>query len=487
MRIPAVPVIYILPKIHKDPENPPGRPDVKYVTKLPSYLKDTIDTIQFINNITWKKGYIIGTCDVTSLYTIIDHKLGIQAVRYYLDEDISLKNHQKEFQLKSIDFILTKNYFWFEGDYYLQTKGTAMGTRFAPSYANFFMGMWEQNNIIPQLNKDVGLITWKHYIDDCLFIWKGSENDLTIFLEGLNNNTSNITFTSNYSTSNVNFLDLNIYVEKDNNFIQFITTYNNSNKELETIIQKHWHILLKDKDLHDHLSANPHIIDKKPRTMKQMLVPSCLPSKKQKQTSDPFNTGVSNGFFACRTCKGCKTSKVNERKVTNFKSNVTNVEFAIKDITCNSNNVIYLLQCPCSLQYIGRTNRNLKTRIGEHMNNIKKGLLTHRGQFTKIRSCARRNFAALGRTSPGVVSPALRKFTKIRSCAQGVSAHFKTYHNSDPSLLQFTGIVSKKTHWRGGDIVNIISREETLWIHKLKTLTPQGLNIDIDLKCFLND
>ncbi|OCT55751.1 hypothetical protein XELAEV_18004336mg [Xenopus laevis] len=167
----------------------------------------------------------------------------------------------------------------------------------------------------------------------------------------------------------------------------------------------------------------------------------------QKQPSDPFKTGISHGFFACRTCKGCKTSKVNERNVTNFKSNITDAEFAIKDIiTCNSNNVIYLLQCPCNLQYIGRTNRHLKTRIGEHMNNIRKGLMTH-----------------------------------------SVSAHFKFHHNSDPSLLKFIGIVLKKTHWRGGDIVNAISREETQWIHKLKILTPQGLNIDIDLKCFLND
>ncbi|OCT97713.1 hypothetical protein XELAEV_18009942mg [Xenopus laevis] len=362
-----------------------------------------------------------------------------------------------------------------------------MGMRFAPSYANLFIGMWEQNNIIPQLNKDVGLITWKRYIDDCLFIWKGSENDLTIFLEDnipysqFNRIKRNCSKNIDYEKESViltkqfkekgykdniirnakamcdkknrnKMLENKNKIKKkqispDNNFIQFITTYNNSNKELETIIQRHWHILLKDKDLHDHLSANPRIIYKKPRTIKQMLVPSCFPSKKQKQTSDPFNTGVSNGFFACRTCKGCKTSKVNERKVTNFKSNVTNVEFAIKDIiTCNSSNVIYLLQCPCNLQYIGRTNRNLKTRIGEHMNNIKKGLMTH-----------------------------------------SVSAHFKTYHNSDASLLQFTGIVSEKTHWRGGDIINIISREETLWIHKLKTLTPQGLNIDIDLKCFLND
>lgn len=68
-----------------------------------------------------------------------------------------------------------------------------------------------------------------------------------------------------------------------------------------------------------------------------------------------------------------------------------------------------------------------------------------------------------------------------------VSAHFKTHHNSDPTLFKFMGIVQKKAHWRGSDIVQIISREETLWIHRLKTLTPGGLNIEIDLKCFLSN
>lgn len=49
--------------------------------------------------------------------------------------------------------------FKFEPNLYLQTRGTAMGTRFAPSYANLFMGQfdtlyiqnpqpWSTNNIL---------------------------------------------------------------------------------------------------------------------------------------------------------------------------------------------------------------------------------------------------------------------------------------------------------------------------------------------------
>ena len=38
----------------------------------------------------------------------------------------------------------------FNGDYYIQTQGTAMGTRMAPAYANIFMYTMEEK-IIEQL------------------------------------------------------------------------------------------------------------------------------------------------------------------------------------------------------------------------------------------------------------------------------------------------------------------------------------------------
>ena len=40
--------------------------------------------------------------------------------------------------------ILGMNNFSFNGQHFLQTHGTAMGTRMAPSCANLFMGNFEQ-------------------------------------------------------------------------------------------------------------------------------------------------------------------------------------------------------------------------------------------------------------------------------------------------------------------------------------------------------
>ncbi len=39
-------------------------------------------------------------------------------------------------------------------------------------------------------------------------------------------------------------------------------------------------------------------------------------------------------------------------------------------ITCKTNNVIYMIQCPCNKMYAGETSRSLKERITEHRSAI---------------------------------------------------------------------------------------------------------------------
>ena len=80
--------------------------------------------------------------EVISLYTSIPHKFGIEAVDYFLSkyqEDLHPK-FKKEFVLESANFILKNNIVTFDSEFYLQIKGTAMGTIFAPTYANLTIG-----------------------------------------------------------------------------------------------------------------------------------------------------------------------------------------------------------------------------------------------------------------------------------------------------------------------------------------------------------
>ena len=71
--------------------------------------------------------------------------------------------------------ILGMNNFFFNGQHFLQTHGTAMGTRMAPSYVNLFMGNFEQLAIE---NAPLKLFVWWRYIDGIFMIWTEGEGNL---------------------------------------------------------------------------------------------------------------------------------------------------------------------------------------------------------------------------------------------------------------------------------------------------------------------
>ena len=88
--------------------------------------------------------------------------------------------------------ILTLNNLIFNSRNYLQTKGCAMGTICAPSYANIFMDHFEKKLIYPFI-KGLSLI-YLRFIDDIFFIWTGNKKDLMKFLNDLNTKDESIKF-----------------------------------------------------------------------------------------------------------------------------------------------------------------------------------------------------------------------------------------------------------------------------------------------------
>lgn len=154
---------YLLPKIHKDPDSwsrpfkiPPGRPIVSDCSSETyraaefidyflnpsakthkSYIKDTYDFIEKIKYLNMPEGSLLFTIDVDSLYTNIEMKEGIQAVREAFFKSRNKKRPDKEL-LQLLEINITKNDFEFNGNFFLQIKGTAMGKKFAPAYSGLF-------------------------------------------------------------------------------------------------------------------------------------------------------------------------------------------------------------------------------------------------------------------------------------------------------------------------------------------------------------
>lgn len=224
---------YILPKIHKDPEKwtvpfkvPPGRPIVsdcgsetyqtaEYIdyflnplsTKHPSFIKDTYHFISIIKNLKIPVNSSFFTVDIDSLYTNIDTKAGLQAVKKVFRQ-YPQENRPDQELLELLEINLTKNDFEFDSKYYLQIKGVAMGKKFAPSYANIFMADWEEKALGKCQKKP---LLYLRYLDDIFGIWTHSHSEFENFITILDTYDPSIRLKYKFDEQSVDFLDTTVY------------------------------------------------------------------------------------------------------------------------------------------------------------------------------------------------------------------------------------------------------------------------------------
>lgn len=79
--------------------------------------------------------------DVVNKDSNVPHDYGIQTIKYWLETfPHELPNRTKgNFIIESLEFIFKNNYFIFNETPYREKSETAMGTNFAPTYANLVM------------------------------------------------------------------------------------------------------------------------------------------------------------------------------------------------------------------------------------------------------------------------------------------------------------------------------------------------------------
>ena len=102
---------------------------------------------------------------------------------------------------------MLKTTFEFDQKTFKQVRGTAIGTKFAPSYAILFMADLEKK--ILNAFDEKPMIWWR-YVDDIFFIWEHGEESRHKFLNKLNTFHPTIKFTAEYSKETINFLDINV-------------------------------------------------------------------------------------------------------------------------------------------------------------------------------------------------------------------------------------------------------------------------------------
>ena len=159
------------PKILK--EGSPGRPVISsvncnttkisqyvdhhlqpHVQELGSYVKDSTDFIKKVSPIDKvPQESVLVTMDVLSLYTNISNNEGIKAVETTLKQ----KNLQTKVIISFLKLILTLNNFIFNCTIFLQIKRCTVGTKCAQTYANIFIGIFEETHIYPLIKQKVQL------------------------------------------------------------------------------------------------------------------------------------------------------------------------------------------------------------------------------------------------------------------------------------------------------------------------------------------
>jgi hypothetical protein len=222
--------LYFLPKAHKPgtPLRPivagMKSPTIEISRWLDSILRPLFDQMALDTSILngvqlifelekWASQFlnintIFLTMDVSDLYTMVPQEGGIQAIKKML----------RFFHLEQIDgvktpiilllarFVMKNNFFFYDGVYYKQIRGGAMGSPLTLTICNAYMYFF-QTPIVKWVNHTNGI--YRRYIDDIFLALNKPKELLESLVQHWNRIDMNIKLTPEIG-SVVNFLDVSI-------------------------------------------------------------------------------------------------------------------------------------------------------------------------------------------------------------------------------------------------------------------------------------
>ncbi len=201
-----------------------------------------------------------------------------------------------------------------------------------------------------------------------------------------------------------------------------MVTYHPSLASLAKIARKHLPMLHTSQRLRKAIPNPPLVAFRRPRNLRDLLVRSRI------NTSAP---PTSTGSTPCnsRRCKCCAEIVI----CNSFKSKSTGRQYNIKtQMTCRSKNLVYLISCKrCELQYVGETEQALHMRMNGHRSDI-----------------------------------------RTKKVEKPVAAHFC---QANHSLRDLEVKAIEKIHNNG---TQRRRERESYWIFTLRTLAPEGINLD---------
>ena len=205
--------------------------------------------------------------------------------------------------------------------------------------------------------------------------------------------------------------------KKKNDQNVLVVEYHPGLPSISSILTKHWEVLTTNRNMKRCFPKKSMVAYKRPKIIKEHLIRAKVCTKRK-------SGRLKNGYKACQ--EGCKNCWISETTTTHT-CQLTGKTWKISSpINCKTKRVIYKLTCSRNTKkcrkflYLGKTSRQLRTRINEH-----------RGTITR---------------------------KQVNKPAGG---HFSTGHGKKPeAYLRVTGIERVK----GNEFV--LNRRESLWINR---------------------
>ena len=215
-------------------------------------MKNTGDFVQQVRGIGLQPGECVTSYDVSALFTSVPIESSITIIRRKLELDPELHTRtpmKVEYIISLLVFCLKTTYFQFQGRFFEQLQGVAMGSPISPIVANLFTEDFE----IKAINSAVDPPrVWKRFVDDTFVVIDSTRKEN--LLEHINNLDPHIQFTSEDAKpdGSLPFLDTIVLPQPDNSLLTSVYR-----KPTHTDLYLQW-------DTHHHLQAKFSVINTGP-------------------------------------------------------------------------------------------------------------------------------------------------------------------------------------------------------------------------------
>ena len=217
---------------------------------------------------------------------------------------------------------------------------------------------------------------------------------------------------------------------KENLFL--ISTYHPGGNPLKNIIQNNW-------DLLDKSSSTRKVLDwrvisgfRRPPNLRDLLVKA-----KVQPPNVEASRGDGNPLRICRRGQDCKYCRILLKTGQIACERTHRTYNTIRNCSCKSNNLIYCIVCTkCAKKYVGHTKRTLAERMCEHFRNVTQNNTNH---------SVGRHFNSTGHNG-----------------LNHIRIYILQFCNGNPDN---EGSLRHRLHM------------ERVWINRLRTSAPHGLNV----------